>query len=74
MTRIRRAQVEANEFYERVFKIGSPYKHQLEVWERLTNNEYPLLLKAPTGSGKTEAVLARSTKEFKRDSREIKEA
>jgi CRISPR-associated endonuclease/helicase Cas3 len=64
MTRIRRAQVEANEFYERVFKIGSPYKHQLEVWERLTNNEFPLLLKAPTGSGKTEAVLAPFLNQF----------
>lgn len=65
--------MKANEFYERVFGIDSPYKHQLGVWEKLTNNEYPLLLKVPTGSGKTEAVLARSTKEFKRNSQEIKE-
>jgi CRISPR-associated endonuclease/helicase Cas3 len=56
--------VKANEFYERVFKISSPYKHQLEVWERLANNEYPLLLKAPTGSGKTEAVLAPFLNQF----------
>lgn len=56
--------MEANEFYERVFKIDSPYRHQLEIWERLTNNEFPLLLRASTGSGKTEAVLAPFLNQF----------
>jgi len=56
--------VEVSEFYKKVFKIDSPYKHQLKVWQKLTNNESPLLLKAPTGSGKTEAVLAPFLNQF----------
>jgi len=56
--------VDVNEFYKSTFKIASPYKHQLGVWEKLKNNQFPLLIKAPTGSGKTEAILAPFLNQF----------
>jgi len=34
------------------------------MWDRIHATEYPLLLKAPTGSGKTEAVLAPFLSQF----------
>lgn len=56
--------MDVNEFYKSTFKIASPYKHQLGVWEKLKNNQFPLLIKAPTGSGKTEAILAPFLNQF----------
>jgi len=48
--------------------IENPYEHQVKIWEKLTNGETPLLLRAPTGSGKTEAVIAPFLYQFvKRD-------
>lgn len=48
-------------FYKNFLNIDYPYLYQFKVWEK--SNEYlskglPLLVKAPTGSGKTEAVIA----------------
>ena len=50
--------VKAELFYRRYFDIDSPFKHQMSIWESIHTMKYPLLLKAPTGSGKTEAVIA----------------
>lgn len=48
-----------NYFYKRYFNIdNSQYEHQIKLWELLRKGKYPILLKAPTGSGKTEAVTA----------------
>lgn len=46
------------EFYSKYFGIPQPFKHQEEIWNLLRACKTPLLLRAPTGSGKTEAVLA----------------
>jgi len=46
------------DFYKEYFKITTPHEHQLKVWESIENYNFPILLRAPTGSGKTEAVLA----------------
>lgn len=54
----------AYDFYKRYFKIDSPYKHQLDLWEKIRDLEFPILLKAPAGSGKTEAVLAPFLSQF----------
>lgn len=56
--------MEANEFYDKILRIPIPYAHQIKVWEKLKNNQFPLLLRAPTGSGKTEAVLAPFLNQF----------
>ena len=34
-----------------------PYPYQKEVEKEIFNNNFPLLIKSPTGSGKTEAVI-----------------
>ncbi|MBC7362589.1 MAG: CRISPR-associated helicase Cas3' [Candidatus Aminicenantes bacterium] len=57
-------QISAFDFYKRYFKIDSPYKHQLDLWEKIRALEFPILLKAPAGSGKTEAVLAPFLSQF----------
>lgn len=51
-------QEEKLRFFREIFKISNPYGHQLKVWERFENQIFPLILRAPTGSGKTEAVVA----------------
>lgn len=45
-------------FYQNFLKIRKPYKHQKTIWEIFGDNRFPILLKAPSGSGKTEAVVA----------------
>lgn len=56
--------METYELYDKVLRIPSPYNHQLEVWEKIKNNQFPLILRAPTGSGKTEAILAPFLNQF----------
>ncbi|MEW6118346.1 MAG: CRISPR-associated helicase Cas3' [Nitrospirota bacterium] len=52
------------QFYKQYFNIGLPFDHQINLWERVHTMDFPLLLKAPTGSGKTEAVLAPFLSQF----------
>jgi len=59
--------VEVGHFYRTHLNIKEPYPYQIEVWNK--SKEYlskglPLLIKAPTGSGKTEAVLAPFLRQF----------
>lgn len=51
-------------FYEDYFGIKSPHNFQKVIWEKLKNNSNTLLVKAPAGSGKTEAVLAPFLSQF----------
>ncbi len=44
--------------YQRLFGIDSPYEYQVEMFESLFKYTHPIILKASTGSGKTEAVVA----------------
>jgi len=53
-----------SEFYKRYFKIEYVYDHQIDLWEKIKALNFPLLLKAPSGSGKTEAVLAPFLSQF----------
>lgn len=48
----------AEQFYKQYFNIEYPHEHQFSAWRHIHSMEFPILLKAPTGSGKTEAVLA----------------
>jgi len=56
--------VKVEEFYRKYFNIDSTYKHQITLWEQILSMKFPLLLKALTGSGKTEAILAPFLSQF----------
>ena len=56
-----------NEFYRNYLDIPTPYVHQIKMWEMVEKGKYPLLLKAPTGSGKTEAAIAPFLAQFVED-------
>lgn len=56
--------IKAEQFYKQYFNIDSPYDHQTNLWKHIYDMDFPLLLKAPTGSGKTEAVLAPFLSQF----------
>lgn len=51
-------------FYKNYFNIAPPHEHQFSMWNQMRSVKFPLLLKAPTGSGKTEAVLAPFLSQF----------
>ncbi|MCD6456903.1 MAG: CRISPR-associated helicase Cas3' [Methanophagales archaeon] len=46
------------EFYRGYLGISDPYSHQKEMWNKIIERNFPLIVKAPTGSGKTEGVIA----------------
>lgn len=53
-------KMNAKEFYRNYFGF-EPFDFQVEVWDKIqsfVNHNPALLIKAPTGSGKTESVLA----------------
>ena len=50
--------IKVERFYKENFNIDPPYKHQIMLWDSFRSMNFPLMLKAPTGSGKTEAVIA----------------
>lgn len=52
------------EFYRNFLKISEPYQHQEQTWDLVDKLKFPLLIKAPTGSGKTEAVVAPFLNQF----------
>jgi len=45
-------------FYREFLNIDTPYKMQERLWQLLQEGKFPIFLKAPTGSGKTESVVA----------------
>jgi len=55
------------DFYKNYLGIVNPYKHQIRMWEIMEKGRYPILLKAPTGSGKTEAIIAPFLAQFLED-------
>lgn len=55
---------QVEQIYKQYFNIDSPYEYQIKVWQQVNNLNFPLLLKSPTGSGKTEAVLAPFLSQF----------
>lgn len=56
--------IKVEQFYKENFNINSPFDHQIKTWNNIQAMNFPLLLKAPTGSGKTEAVLAPFLSQF----------
>ncbi len=51
-------------FYKSYLMISNPHKYQEFTWECIKRLNFPLFIKAPTGSGKTEAVLAPFLSQF----------
>jgi len=51
-------------FYKNFFHFKAPNSHQLQLWDLVSKLRLPALLRAPTGSGKTEAVLAPFLNQF----------
>lgn len=51
-------------FYKEYFGIESPHNYQRVIWEKLKNNSFTLLIKAPPGSGKSEALLSPFLSQF----------
>lgn len=47
-----------DEFYREYLNIQNPYEFQVKTWQLIQEPKFPLLIKAPGGSGKTEAVVA----------------
>ncbi len=56
--------MDIKEFYATYLQIHEPFEHQKDVWEAVKNGGFPLLIKAPTGSGKTEAIIAPFLEQF----------
>lgn len=50
--------LDCRNFYSKYLGISSPFPHQEQVWDLMFKNHSPLLIRAPTGSGKTESILA----------------
>jgi CRISPR-associated endonuclease/helicase Cas3 len=56
--------INAESFYKKYLDIDSPHEYQVSIWDRILAMKFPLLVKAPTGSGKTEAVIAPFLSQF----------
>jgi CRISPR-associated endonuclease/helicase Cas3 len=56
--------IDVRSFYRSYLNIDVPYEHQINMWDLTLAIKFPLLLKAPTGSGKTEAVLTPFLSQF----------
>jgi len=50
--------VQAADAYKQLFDFGEPYEHQTRLFEACRDQAFPLLLRAPCGTGKTEAAVA----------------
>lgn len=51
-------------FYREFLNIDTPYELQENLWQLLQEGRFPVFLKAPTGSGKTESVVAPFLNQF----------
>ncbi len=59
--------MEIKYFYKHIFNIKKPHLYQIEVWDkskRYLSKGSPILIRAPAGAGKTEAVLAPFLRQF----------
>ena len=56
--------MKVKEFYQTYLDIKNPFSHQLQFFHLALSNKFPILVKAPTGSGKTEMVVALFLRQF----------
>ncbi len=63
--------MDIKEFYKSFFYIANPFEHQVKMWDCIRGMHMPLLIRAPTGSGKTEGVIAPFLEQFVENKFEI---
>jgi len=49
--------MKVKEFYQTYFDIKNPFPHQLQFFHLALSDKFPILVKAPTGSGKIEMAI-----------------
>jgi len=49
--------MKVKEFYQTYLDIKNPFSHQLQFFHLALSDKFPILVKAPTGSGKTEMAI-----------------
>jgi len=49
--------MKVKEFYQTYLDIKNPFSHQLQFFHLALSNKFPILVKAPTGTGKTEMAI-----------------
>ena len=49
--------MEISKFYQAYLDIKNPFPHQIQFWDLALKGKFPILIKAPTGSGKTEKKI-----------------
>ena len=49
--------MKVKDFYQTYLDIKNPFSHQLQFFHLALSDKFPILVKAPTGSGKTEMAI-----------------
>lgn len=68
---MKNVSMDVKKFYKTYFSIEEPFNHQIQMWNSIRRMNLPLLVCAPTGSGKTEGAIAPFLAQFDDNSFDI---